>query len=400
MLLMESLVVGVICPTSTCDVTITSTAKSLAEQVIEVVEPQMNNSLSICIYPDEYNATNNTTLNFYDFSNIVIQKDPSSNGEVTIRCPDRAASTYNGLGFFNAENIIICGLSFTGCGPLTSGVYFERSQNVKIMHSVFHHNINTGVGINFGKNFTILNCTFTKNVGIQPDDPSYLIQDLSYKFGGAGLGISLENTSGSNIVVENCTFENNIAHKTMNGSGNDTRSYHYVPFGSGAAIYIRMKNTMHCSITVTESNFYNNTASHQGGAIAIFLTDSKYNLIEIKNCTLSDNKAIGYFLVNQDYDDLDKLMADVNINFNVDNFGDIVKNAKNVSSKEVSQTGGVAGSLLMTFYDNCEFNRLCIKDSIFRRNLAFGAAGFGFFGRSSLSNVNNGLNSNQASVDQ
>ena len=406
-LLVESIAAGVICPTSSCDVTIDSKAinsiVSLEERVIELVESQWSSSLTICIYPGVYNATSGRSLNFYNFSNIVMQKDPYSDGEVTIRCPYYTSYDefeYNGLGFFNAENITICGLSFTECGSITSGLYFENSKNVQIIHSTFSRNTNTGVGINLGKNFTIINCTFAVNVGMQLDDTSYLIQDLSYKFGGTGLGISLENITDFNMVVDNCTFENNVAHKTINNSMDDERTYQYVPFGSGAAIYVRMKNAAHCSIKIIDSYFYNNTASHQGGAIAMFLTDSSNNMVEVSNCLFFDNKAIGYFLVNQEYDDLDVFIAEVNVNFSVNNFDNFVKNARNISSKKISQTGGVAGSLLMAFYGNSEFNRLCIKDSSFKRNLAFGAAGIGFFIRGNLFNVSNGLNSNWMWVDR
>jgi len=403
-LLFESFATATVCPISSCDVTIDpKSTVSLEEQVIQLVKSQWNIKLFICIYPGVYNATRGKSLNFYNFSNIALQKVPSLNESVTIRCPTYTSyneSNFNGLGFFNAENITICGLSFTECGPITSGLYFESSKNVQIVQSTFHHNKHTGVGIKYGNNFTIVNCTFTMNIGLQLDNTSYLVQSLSYKFGGAGLGVSLENITHFNIVVKNCTFENNIAYKTINNSMDDERTYQYVPFGSGAAMYVRMKNAVHCSVKIVGSYFYNNTALHQGGAIALFLTDSSNNMVEVSNCIFSDNKAIGYFLVNQEYDDVDILIAEINVNFSVNNFDNFVKNARNVSSKKISQTGGVAGSLLMAFYGSSGFNKLCIKDSSFKRNLAIGGAGFGFFIRGSLFNVKNGLNSNQIWVNR
>ena len=403
--LVESLVFAVTCPSSTCDVTIDSTtAKSVAEQVIEF---RRNRSFTICIDQGTYNATNGIRLNFYSFSNVVLQKNPSANGTATIKCPQYTSDgDYNGIGFANSENITVCGLSFAGCGPRTSSLYFQRSQNVQIVHSTFHHNKNSGVGIYIGKNFTIVNCTFSGSVGLQQDDPSLLLEQLLYRFGGAGLGISLRNIADSAIIVQNCTFQNNVAYKRINNTVNDSRTYQYLPFGSGAAVYIRMKNVARYSLKFVDCQFFNNTALHQGGAIAIFVLDSRDNFIEINRCKFIDNKAVGYVFLNQEYDalggyeTLDEFIREVNVNFSVDNFESFVANARNVSTKLITEAGGVAGSLQMALFGNSEFNRLCIRNSIFKRNLAFGAAGFGFILQGSLYNVNNGLNTNRVWVDR
>jgi len=407
MFLTESLVAGAICPSSICNCTINSTAKSFAEQVIDLVDCQWNRSLTIYVYPGDYKATNGTTQDFHNFSNITLQKIPFSNGEVIIRCPRYTSDgDYNGLGFFNAENILISGLSFTGCGPRTSGLFFQHSQNVQIKNSTFRHNMNSGIGINVGKNFTILNCVFYESVGMQTDKISYLIESLLFKFGGAGLGISLENISDSSIVVKNCTFQNNIAHKILYTSITDTRTYHFQPFGSGAAVYVRMKNVMNYSLQFVDCRFYNNSALHQGGAMAVFVIGSANNRLDMENCIFMDNKALGYFLLNKTHSDLDDeeslktFVRNVNDNLNVDHFENFVTLSSNVSTTLISQAGGVAGSLLMAFYGNSEFNKLCLKNSVFERSLAFGSGGLGFFLRSNLFGVTGGLNTNQVWIDK
>ena len=403
MLLVETLVFAVTCPSSTCDVTINSIAKSVAEQVIE---SRRNASFTICIDQGTYNATNRTSLNFHSFSNVVLQKHPSANGTAIIKCPQYSDDDFIGLGFVNAKNITICGLSFAGCGPKTVSLFFQSSQNVQICHSTFHRNKNSGVGIHNGKNFVLVNCTFSGNVGLQQDNASYLVEFLSYRFGGAGLGISLQNISDSAITVQNCTFQNNVAYKRINNTVNDSRTYQYLPFGSGAAVYIRMKNVARYSLKFVDCQFYNNTALHQGGAIAIFVLDSRDNFIEINHCKFIDNKAIGYFLLNQEYDALsgyealDRFIMKTNINFSVDNLEGFVANARYVSTNVITETGGIAGSLLMALYGNSEFNKLYIRNSIFKRNLAFGAAGIGFFVRGNLYSLNSGLNTNQVWVDR
>ena len=403
-MILESLVFAVTCPSSTCDITIDSAVKSVAEQVIE---SQRNTSFTVCIDQGTYNATNGTRLNFYNFSHVVLQKHPSAHGTATIKCPHYTSDgDYNGLGFTNTENISICDLSFAECGPKSVGLFFQRSQNVQIVHSNFHHNKNSGIGMHNGKNFTIVNCTFSWSVGLQQDDPSYLLEELLFRFGGAGLAISLERIVDSAITVRNCIFQNNIAHKRINNAADDSRTYQYLPFGNGAAVHIHIKNVARYSLQFVGCHFYNNTALHQGGAIAIFVLDSQETFIEINHCNFIDNKAIGYFLLDQEYDtsggseNLDKFINEANVNFSVDRFEGFIANARNVSTKLITEAGGVGGSLLMALYGNSEFNRLCIRNSFFERNLAFGAAGFGYFVRENLYNVNNGVNTNQLWVDR
>ena len=385
------------CPGS-CDATINSTDTPISVQVIKLLEPRENNSFTICILPGVYNASNGTQLNFYNFSNIVFQKHPSYADDVTIRCPFYSShGDFNALGFFNSDNISICGIVFAECGPRTSALYFQTSRNVKIINSNFHHNKNSGLGIESVQNLTINSCTFSENVGLQLDNSSFLIQNPLYKYGGAGIGISLENISNSSVLIENCIFENNVAHKSLQ-SNNDTRSYYYIPFGNGAGIYLRMRGVTNISINISNCQFYNNTALHQGGAIAVYILDSSYNLVKITNCTFIDNKAVGYLLSNQTTDELDAYIAEVNANYNVETFDDFVKSMRSIPSQLISQTGGVGGSLLVALYGVSGFNRLCIKDSTFKRNLGIASGGFGYAVRESFSNVNSGLNSNEVLV--
>ena len=407
-LLVEALTTTATCP-GTCNATINSTDVPISEQVIKLLEPHGNNSFVICISPGLYNSSSETQLDFYYFSNISIQKHPSYTDNVTIRCPHYAShGGFNGLGFFYANNIQICGLVFTKCGPKTSGLYFQVSQNVNIVNSNFHHNQNNGLGIESVKNFTIFNCTFSSNVGLQKDNLSFLIQNVLYKFGGAGVGISLQNISNSSVTIQNCTFKNNIAYKRLY-ERNDTRSYHYIPFGNGGGIFLRMRNVTNVSVKISNCQFYNNTALHQGGAIVVYILDSSHNPVEITNCTFISNRAIGYLLSNQTRaigyllsnqttDDLDTYIADVNANYSVKRFNDFVKNVRSVPSQLISQTGGVGGSLLMALYGISEFNRLHIKGSTFEKNLGIGASGFGYAVRESFSSVSNGLNSNEVLV--
>ena len=204
----ELLVFTMACPSDTCAI-INSTETSLAMQVIDILKnrPIGNDSFTFYIQPGTYNSTNGTRMVFFNFTNIILQKDPKFSGEVIIQCPNFTdIGDFNSIGFFNSSDISIIGLTFTKCGQKAFGAYFENVSNVYIVNSNFHRNRNNGLGIRSGTNVSIINCTFESSVGLQNDSINLLVQNVSYIFGGAGLGIALQDTINTTITVENCTF--------------------------------------------------------------------------------------------------------------------------------------------------------------------------------------------------
>jgi len=405
-LLAEVLVVTIACSsTNTCAI-ISSTETSLAMQVINLLKDRpQNNSFTFYIQPGTYNATNGTQTNFYNFSNVTFQKDPNFSEEVVIRCPNLTdVGDFNSLGFFDCTDISIFELTFTQCGQKSFGVYFENVKNLYVVDSTFHHNQNNGLGVRSGTNVTIINCTFEMSVGLQNDSTMLLVQQSSNIYGGAGLGISLQNTTDSSITVENCTFRDSVALKRISDGESDSRPYSYIPFGNGGGVYIHLNNVKNVTINITNCRFYNNTALHQGGGIVIFMIASYNNLVKVTDCDFIGNKAIGHPLVdqiNKSILDHDKFITEINSKFNIKNFNASIRDAlSNISSETILETGGFGGAIVVNIFRDCENNKVLIKKSNFEKNSAIAAAAIGFFIRDGLSSVSNGVNSNRAWISR
>ena len=403
-LLAEFIRVTVACPSDTCAI-INSNKISIATQVIDLLKerPNINDSFTFYIQPGIYNATNGTRTIFYNFSNIILQKDPEFSGEVIIQCPNFTdVGDFNSIGFFNSSYISIIGLTFTKCGQKAFGAYFENVSNVYIFDSTFYRNRNNGVGIRSGTNVTVLNCTFEGSIGLQNDSINLLVQNVSYIFGGAGLGIALQDTTNTTIAVENCTFRDNVALRSISDSDirNDSRPYNNLQYGNGGGVYIHMSNVTGVTIRIKNCRFYNNTALHQGGAIAAFIIASLDNKVEVVDCDFIGSKAIGYPLFNQlgrTIADYSTFIAEINSNFSVRNFNTSIRDALlHVPSLRIQETGGFGGAIITNFFRGCEHNKLIIRRSTFKESIAVGSAGVGVFMWNELSGIRNGVNTNRA----
>ena len=402
LILVELLVATTACPSGTCAI-INCTDTSLAMQVINCLKTrqQNNGSFTFYIWPGTYNATNGTESNFYNFSNITLQKDPQfSDGEVIIQCPYLTdVGDHNGLAFNNGTDISIIGLTFTKCGQKTFGSYFENVNSLYIIDSIFRHNLNNGLGILSGTNVSVINCTFENNVGLQNDSTKLLRQQETTIYGGASLGISLQDTINTSITVENCTFKNNVALKNISNGTNDSRPYNDIPFGNGGGIYINLHSVRDVTVRIRNCHFYNNTALHQGGGIVIYMTASYGNVLKVIDCEFTENKAIGYPLFNKikrPISDYDKFIEEINSNFSIQNFSASLRDALfQVSLDTVLETGGFGAALTVNFLRDSEHNKILIKSSTFKENLAIGAAGIGIFMQESFSSATKGVNTNR-----
>ena len=403
-LLVEVLAVTMACPNDTCAV-INCTKTPLATQVIKALQDKQknNDSFTFYIHPGTYDATNGDETHFYNFSNITLQKHPKSdsNSEVIIQCPIFTDVDNNGIGFIDSHDISIIEITFAKCGQKTYGCYFSNINNVHIINSTFRLNWNNGVGISSGRGISVINCTFEKNIGLQNDDKSYLVQNMSNVFGGPSLGISIQNANNTSVVVEHCTFSGNVALKNISQSENDSRIYNNIPFGNGGGICIRLNNVMGVTVTIRNCIFNGNIALHQGGAIAAFMIASRDNRVEIIQCHFIGNKAIGYPLyeqINSNITDYDTFTDDIKKNFTKKNFIASIQEAlSRISTEEIQETGGYGGAVIINILRECEYNRILI-DSIFEQNLAMGAAGVGIFMWEALPNTglntDNSINSN------
>ena len=397
----ELLAITVTCPNDTCAV-INSSNTSIAEQVIDKLKAKrQNDSFTFYIKPGRYNSTNGNQTNFYYFSKITLQKYPGlSDKAVIIQCPYFTlpdAGDHNGIGFINSTDISIIGLTFTKCGRKTFGSYFEYISNLYIFNSIFHYNLNNGLGIRSGTNVSIVSCIFEGNMGFQKDSPEFLIQDKSNVYGGSSLGINLRDTNNTIITVDSCTFKNNVALKSVLRCINDSRPYNYIPYGTGGGIYINLNSVTNVRITITNCHFYNNTALHQGGGIVAFMINSRNILVEVTDCHFTENKVIRHTNFSNCSEEIM-----INNNFSMQTNDFIHEALLNISSQRKKETGGVGGAIIVNFFgyrdSKSEHNKIIIKNSTFKNNSALSAAGVGIFMWDALYVLQSGVNSNRVRI--
>ena len=371
--------------------------KSFAEQIIEVAINNSNSSFTIVVYGGNYNTTNGSTVNFINFEDVTIRSYNTT--PVNIICPDfTTGKLYNGIGFQHSRAITISGLNFMRCGIVTAGLYFLNSTNVHITDSTFHHNTDCGIRIAFGNNISIIDCNFYYNVGMQPDNLSHLIINDPSKVRGTSIGLFFENQNSTNVWIKRCNFTNNIAYKSADyKESNETRSYSFIPFGSGGGVYLKLSNSNNSYVSISNCGFYNNTVIHQGGAIVMLPVNAINNTLDIYESNFVGNKALGYLLRSRN---------DTVNRSNVDDFVDKInhefsvifdsRSINNLNSNEITLRGGSGGAIAVSLFGKVEYNTLRIRRSNFSNNIAFTVGGVGFIVRDILSNVKNGVNSNHA----
>ncbi|XP_065897673.1 uncharacterized protein [Dysidea avara] len=377
--------------------------KSFAEQVIEFGMNRSNSSFTILVYPGNHTAADRS-MNFFNYQNVTVK---SYNGTASLTCPNITDTDNNGIGFQDSNNITITGLNFGRCGTITAGLFFFATTNLLISDCSFHHNTDNGIQIVFGNNITIINCYFYLNVGLQPDNTSTLISDIftneTTALRGVGIGLFAEDQSNFKITITNCAFKDNVAYKAPDyNSSSDLRPYGFIPFGNGGAIYLRLNNVKNSCVIISKCHFYNNTAIHQGGAIVMLLVNSTGNTLDISGSEFIQNKALGGLLRSRNEtingSDVDDFVSKVNYDFALKDF--IVQSLRNVSFTELSSSGGVGGAVAVSVYGTSEFNKLLVKDSRFLHNTAvIGSGAIGFAIRESLFDVQHGVNTNHATID-
>ena len=376
--------------------------KSFAEQIIEVAYNNSNSSFTIIVYGGNYDATNGSAMNFINFRDVTIKKYDAT--PVNIICPKFTTGTsYNGIGFQHSAKIIISGLNFMRCGIVTAGLYFLNSTDVLIRDSTFHHNTDCGLQIVFGNNITIVNCYFYYNVGMQPDNFSQLIINDPSKVRGVSIGLFFENQNTSNVWIKGCNFTSNIAYKTADyNSSNETRSYSFIPFGSGGGVYLKLTHTNNSYISISNCGFYNNTVIHQGGAIVMLPVNAINNTLDISESEFVGNKALGYLLRSRNdtvngsnVDDfINKITHEFSVMFDPHSINN------NLNSNALTLSGGSGGAIAVSLFGRVEHNTLLIRNSNFSDNIAFTVGGVGFNVRDELSNVESGVNSNHALIEK
>ena len=384
--------------------------ESFAEQVIEASQKYSNSSFAILVYAGNYDATNGSLMNFVNFTNVTIKKHSDNLMPVNIRCPEITfnSDNINGIGFEHSMNIEISGLNFMGCGIVAAGLYFKDTVNVIVYDSTFHHNSENGIYVLFGNNFDIINCSFYSNVGLHPDELSDLITNDVHRIGGVGLGLFFEDQTDIRVTIEGCNFTNNIAYKPPDyTTANETRPYGFIPFGNGGGISLKLNRVNNSFINILNSTFHNNTAIHQGGAIVMIPIDSANNTLNIFGCTFIGNKVLGFVLRNfsvtinnSNASTIDSFIDEVNQFFSVAKLNpDFLRNI-GFDKLVMRPTGGSGGAIAVSLYGSVEYNTLRVSTSHFMENGAILAGAIDFVVRDLLSQVENGIDSNQAFINE
>ena len=381
-------------------------AKSFAQQVIEAGKNNSNDSFTILAYGGNYNATNKNFTKFFNFTNVIIKKHPDNTMQVNIMCPGISLSPRdrNGISFQYTMNIEISGLHFMGCGINTAGLFFLRTLNLIIHDSTFHHNTDNGILIVAGNNISVINCSFYSNIGLQPDRLSDLIINDALRIRGVGLGLFFKDQNNISVIVKDCNFTNNIAYKTANYDPSiETRPYGFIPFGNGGGIYLKLNKVNHSNINILNSKFHNNTAIHQGGAIVMIPLNSSDNVLNIFGCKFVENKVLGFLLAssNVTINDtrasvIDNFIDEVNKNFSITKLN--LDTLRSLNFDNLRPSGGSGGAIAVSLFGSVDHNVLRVSDSQFIENAAFVAGAIDFIVRDLLSEVEGGVDSNQAFI--
>jgi len=371
--------------------------KSFAEQVIEIAKNYNNNSVTIFVKPGRYYSTDGSQMNFINFTNVIIKKVPNDTGTVNIECPPvySSFSLFNGNGFNHGINISISNLSISRCGPRSSGIYVFNVTNFKISDSIFHHNTDNGLQMVLCNNIIVRNCHFHSSVGLQPDVNTNLFSTIVFDpSGGVGVGAYFRDQFDVKLSIENCIFENNIAYKRPNYMPEtEGRPYGFIPFGNGGGVYLQFNQVTNLLARISNTKFYNNSAIHQGGAIAMISLDSVHCLVDVSECEFIGNKALGNFLRSRN---------DTVIDFDTNSFISKIDQMFSTITDNLTRlplsAGGIGSGISVSLYGSSEFNELRVRDSKFTNNWAVISGAVALLVRSSLTLVENRVNTNNAVI--
>ena len=270
-----------------------------------------NDTIHIC--NGNYPHNTNTTLTYNDVT-------------ITGNGPDVAiveCEGGTGFGFINVTNIIISGLTLSGCGQLRNSttinsssssvmvfraaLYFENVTNVVIDNVVVNNSIGMGVAMyDVTGNVTVSNSIFRNNsvpsheLDIYPGGGGFSVE-FTYCKPGYNISSSCQyNTiNKTSYFIYNCTFDHNTA-STLNQDHSSYPSQTFgasnQQFGRGGGLSIFFKgHSVNNTIKITDCVFDNNKAVWGGGFHSDIVDYSTGNVLTLENCNFTNNDC--------DYDD-------------------------------------------------------------------------------------------------
>ena len=103
----------------------------------------------------------------------------------------------------------------------------------------------------------------------------------------AGALSAYSNIVSLHLLVTDCTFKDNMARPNED----NTLPRALLSFGHGGAMMLRLVSTSNSLICIKDSEFINNTAEANGGAIQLSMVNNAvYNTAVIRNCQFFENK--------------------------------------------------------------------------------------------------------------
>ena len=225
----------------------------------------------------------NTSISIHDVHNVSF----IGRNNFTFDCKGRTGIRFNNILGLKVRdlNLIHCSRNYTmdvhyrgsNSSQFSSGMNIENCTDISFTRVTISNSNGMGMSIfNTRGTITLNRCSFYSN---------------GYLHGGNGLFIKLsknfssnESVNDSQYSITHSTFENNHAREDYTPS---------TPFGRGGAICIFIREQSSSNyITISDCDFYNNTASRWGGAFFASVHDSATrNAIVVKDSRFTHNQS-------------------------------------------------------------------------------------------------------------
>ena len=285
---------------------------------------------------------------------------------------------YMNLQIRNSTDVVLRGLTFTRCGPITSALYIALSDNVYLQDCVFRDTLSPPVLVYNTPTIVLDGCTFSNN---HPQElSSEIVHDICYFSGGEDIFfVDNRTTSGgvsfyikdqpTTFLVLNCKFVNNSARPDL-----DVSLVRYSKaYGHGGALNVRLLHSSNSKVCIVNTSFIANYAQAHGGGVVLSLAGNASNnhfvvsksLFERNFCTVDQctGGGVGLDLLAGSQFNLMEI-NDTMFRGNKATASGAISLSTSVSA-EVSE-GGVSDILVLT---NCSF----IENEAFYEGTALGA---------------------------
>jgi predicted outer membrane repeat protein len=183
------------------------------------------------------------------------------------------------------------------CGPINAGIYSEFSENILVQNTIIRNIIGIALELREGTDYVIRNCTFEENLNnISSNQPSFAnldffqVMDLDNFLSLSSGGLNIYSMATVNALIEDSVFVHNTASNI--GLHRDRPPLLQLD-GHGGAVYVRLRNPNNSNIVFRNTVFDSNGAQIDGGAVYLSMSSGAgYNSIRFDNCSFYNNSVI------------------------------------------------------------------------------------------------------------